>query len=125
MSWPCGFPDLRRLSRDSDVSLENEGISRPCAELTNDIIPAMNIRNQKDGRGDSSISLIVPMFNEEAVCGQFFGRTIPILEGITSNYEVICVNDGSHERWVDRIVFFMYCDKYGIKGAVVAITVDE
>jgi glycosyltransferase involved in cell wall biosynthesis len=58
----------------------------------------MNIHDQKDRRSDFSISLVVPMYNEEAVCDQFFARTIPILEGITPDYEIICINDGSHDN---------------------------
>ena len=57
----------------------------------------MNIRNQREARGDYSISLVVPMYNEEAVCNDFFARTIPILERVTPYYEIICVNDGSHD----------------------------
>ena len=38
------------------------------------------------------------MYNEEAVCNQFFARTIPILERLTSDYEIICINDGSHDN---------------------------
>lgn len=44
------------------------------------------------------ISLIVPMYNEQDSIPAFFNRVLPILEDITKAYEVICVNDGSHDN---------------------------
>ena len=58
----------------------------------------MNTNSQKVSRGDFFISLVVPMYNEEEVCNQFFTRTIPILERVTQNYEIICINDGSRDN---------------------------
>ena len=43
------------------------------------------------------ISLIVPMYNESEGCEQFFDAVVPILEGISSAYEIICINDGSKD----------------------------
>lgn len=38
------------------------------------------------------------MYNEEEVILQFFERVVPIVRGITSDYEIVCVNDGSTDR---------------------------
>lgn len=47
-----------------------------------------------------SISLVVPMFNESAVINKFFEAVIPILERVTTDYEIVCINDGSvDETW--------------------------
>ena len=52
------------------------------------------INNHKDFQ----LSLVVPMYNEEATIVFFLHRLVPILEGITSKYEIICVNDGSSDQ---------------------------
>lgn len=44
------------------------------------------------------LSLVVPLYNEEATLAAFFARTVPIIETLTSHYEIICVNDGSVDR---------------------------
>ena len=44
------------------------------------------------------LSLIVPMYNEEATIASFLNRVTPIAESITSQYEIICVNDGSSDQ---------------------------
>ena len=41
------------------------------------------------------------MFNEEEVCELFFRRIEPILEAVTPDYEIICVNDGSDDRTLE------------------------
>ena len=41
------------------------------------------------------LSLVVPFFNEEDGCAAFFARVVPILESLTPDYEIVCVNDGS------------------------------
>lgn len=45
-----------------------------------------------------ALSVVVPMYNEEQVCGVFFAAVVPVLERITANYEIICVNDGSRDN---------------------------
>ena len=44
------------------------------------------------------LSVVVPMYNEEQVVDLFFARLRPALEGIGVRYEVVCVDDGSHDR---------------------------
>lgn len=44
------------------------------------------------------LSIVVPMYNEETMIGIFFERIIPILEDITPDYEIICVDDGSDDE---------------------------
>jgi len=44
------------------------------------------------------ISLVVPMYNEGAGLEVFFSRTVPVLEAITADWEILCVNDGSTDE---------------------------
>lgn len=44
------------------------------------------------------ISVVVPLFNEEAVLTQFHFRLLRVMERLTSDYEIIYVDDGSRDR---------------------------
>lgn len=44
------------------------------------------------------ISLVVPMRNEEESLEMFFTRVVPIVESLTREWEIVCVNDGSRDR---------------------------
>jgi len=44
------------------------------------------------------LSIVVTMYNEEPICRKFFDILVPILNNITNNFEVICVNDGSADN---------------------------
>lgn len=50
------------------------------------------------------LSVIVPMFNEAENLGAFFERLIPAVEGLRVPYEVICVDDGSRDDTVARLI---------------------
>lgn len=44
-----------------------------------------------------SISVVIPFYNESASVIPLFERLIPVLETLTRHWEVICVDDGSHD----------------------------
>ncbi len=44
------------------------------------------------------LSVVVPVFNEEANLPSLFARLYPVLDGLGRGYEVIFTNDGSHDR---------------------------
>jgi undecaprenyl-phosphate 4-deoxy-4-formamido-L-arabinose transferase len=46
------------------------------------------------------ISLVIPVYNEEAVLPALFARLYPALDALRRSYEVIFVDDGSHDRSV-------------------------
>ncbi len=48
--------------------------------------------------------MVVPMFNEEEVVDLFFARMEPLLEALAVTYEVICVNDGSRDATLARLL---------------------
>ncbi|MEL6196978.1 MAG: glycosyltransferase family 2 protein [Pseudomonadota bacterium] len=57
--------------------------------------------------GPFRLSVIVPMYNEEAVADAFFEAMLPVLRGITDDFEVVCVDDGSADRTVRRVMIWV------------------
>jgi len=55
-------------------------------------------------RGDVELSLVVPMFNEAAGVDAFFARVEPVMEQIGATYEIVCVNDGSRDDTLARLL---------------------
>lgn len=49
------------------------------------------------------LSVITPMYNEDNVIDAFFTRIIPVLESITSNFELVCINDGSSDDTLKKL----------------------
>jgi len=43
------------------------------------------------------ISIVCPFYNEQDVIEEFFRRVIPVLEATGEKFEIVCVNDGSHD----------------------------
>ena len=44
------------------------------------------------------VSVVIPVYNEEAVLPALFARLYPALDALGQTYEVIFVNDGSRDR---------------------------
>ncbi|MGB5832871.1 MAG: glycosyltransferase [Thiohalocapsa sp.] len=55
----------------------------------------IDLPSVRRGRG---LSVVVPVFNEEAVLPLLFERLYPVLDGLGINYEVVFVDDGSRDR---------------------------
>ncbi|HKJ00686.1 MAG TPA: glycosyltransferase [bacterium] len=51
----------------------------------------------KAGTG-AEISVVIPVYNEEAGLAALFDRLYPALDGMGRRYEVVFVDDGSHDR---------------------------
>jgi len=49
------------------------------------------------------ISLVAPMYNESEGLSQFFETVTPILESISSEWEIVCVNDGSKDDTLAKL----------------------
>ena len=45
-----------------------------------------------------AVSVVIPVYNEEAVLPALFARLYPVLDALGEPYEVIFVNDGSRDR---------------------------
>jgi glycosyltransferase involved in cell wall biosynthesis len=50
------------------------------------------------------LSIIVPLYNEEPNVDLLFERVEAILTRLGLSYEIVCVNDGSKDRTVDKLV---------------------
>src|SRR6202166_3141990 len=46
------------------------------------------------------LSVVIPVYNEEAVLPALFGRLYPALDALGITYEIVFVNDGSKDRSV-------------------------
>jgi len=52
------------------------------------------------------LSLIVPMYNEANGVSAFMQAVIPVLNGITSEWEMICIDDGSRDDTAKLVTAF-------------------
>jgi len=50
-----------------------------------------------------TLSIVVPMYNEEEAMDGFFDRVQRVLQTVTPSYEIICVNDGSRDLTLARL----------------------
>lgn len=53
---------------------------------------------------DPVLSLVVPMFNEAGNVDGLFARLTQVLGGLGVSYEIVCVDDGSRDDTVARVV---------------------
>ena len=53
--------------------------------------------------GSIFLSAVVPMYNEEKNIDVFFTRIFSVLEKVTPEYEIICVNDGSTDTTLEKL----------------------
>lgn len=53
---------------------------------------------------DIFISIVVPMFNESENIGMLYERLTMVLENLNRTYEVICVNDGSRDDTLQKMI---------------------
>lgn len=50
------------------------------------------------------VSVVVPMFNESANVATFFARLVPVLQTLGPAWEIICVNDGSSDDTLAKLL---------------------
>lgn len=50
------------------------------------------------------LSIVCPCHNEELAIPSFFGALEPVLESLTADYEIICVDDGSSDGTLARLL---------------------
>jgi glycosyltransferase involved in cell wall biosynthesis len=54
--------------------------------------------------GGGHITVVVPMFNEADCVDLFFDRIEPVLDGLGGGYDIVCVDDGSNDDTVARLI---------------------
>lgn len=52
------------------------------------------------------LSVIIPVYNEEAVLDELIRRTIPAIESFTTDYEIIFTDDGSTDGSLKKLLSF-------------------
>jgi glycosyltransferase involved in cell wall biosynthesis len=57
------------------------------------------------------ISIVAPAYNEEQNIYPFYERIKKVLDSITENWEIVCVNDGSKDRTLETLVELHNKDK--------------
>ena len=50
------------------------------------------------------LSVVVPLYNEESNLDTLFERLLLVLEELKTSYEIVCVNDGSRDNTLMRLV---------------------
>lgn len=50
------------------------------------------------------LSIVIPMCNESAVMDELFAQLVPVMEKTGKTYEIICVNDGSDDDTLKRLL---------------------
>lgn len=53
--------------------------------------------------GPVELSIVVPMWNESDVLDRFFARVEPVIESVTGDYEILCIDDGSTDDTYARL----------------------
>ena len=56
------------------------------------------------------LSIVIPMYNESEMLDVLFTRLKPCIEQVTTNYEVLCVNDGSRDDTLIQLKQFHTLD---------------
>lgn len=84
----------------------------------------------ESGRMSTELSVVVPVYNEEAVLGQLVLRLHKACSGITEAYELVFVNDGSRDRSLEmlrgyaaddpKVKYISFSRNFGHQNAVMA-----
>ncbi len=60
------------------------------------------------------LSVVIPCYNEEPNLDDLFKRLISVLDQLNLTYEIICINDGSRDNTLKRLIDY-HCSNSGIK----------
>ncbi len=54
--------------------------------------------------GICMLSLIIPLYNEEALVDELIARSSAALQSATEDYEILCIDDGSSDRTLEKLL---------------------
>ncbi len=92
----------------------------------------INRTRARDNHGvdGPTLSIVIPMYNEEQNIDALFKRLFPVLESLGTTFEVVCVNDGStdgtlsmllaHQKHLNGLVVVDLARNFGQHAAVMA-----
>ena len=66
-------------------------------------------------KNEIEISVVVPVFNEQAVIEEFFKQTSEILHKEQLNYEIVFVDDGSRDQSYELLRKFKQVSGHRVK----------
>lgn len=52
------------------------------------------------------LSIVIPVYDEELIIDELYRRTTAALNKITTNWEVICINDGSRDATLGKLLHY-------------------
>jgi glycosyltransferase involved in cell wall biosynthesis len=55
---------------------------------------------------DILLSVVIPFYNESRQIDALFARLLPLLDSLHLNWELICINDGSRDNTLARLIEF-------------------
>jgi glycosyltransferase involved in cell wall biosynthesis len=80
-------------------------IQAPAAALTPVRVPAEpDAERAAPGGGRRLLSVVIPFYNEGPNVEALFARLAPVLDGLDMAWEVVCVNDGSRDDTLERLI---------------------
>src|SRR5919106_4669343 len=50
------------------------------------------------------ISIIAPFYNEASCVSRFFARLIPTMRSLGEPFDILCINDGSHDATLAHLI---------------------
>jgi len=68
------------------------------------LVPAPNNAAHYGKKPSVELSLVVPIHNESAGLDEFFARVLPVLENLGCSFEIVCVDDGSSDDSLERLL---------------------
>lgn len=71
---------------------------------SNQASPTVTAPASRGGSDDIELSVVIPFFNEGGNVERLFARLEPALDGLGMTWEVVCVNDGSRDDTLMRLV---------------------